>query len=78
MQTIAEVLDHPQTKALGMMQQSPLGDISLLGLPISFDGARPGFRKGPPTLGEHTAEVLAELGYSLADIQALGPKEHAA
>ncbi|MGZ3283435.1 MAG: CaiB/BaiF CoA transferase family protein, partial [Xanthobacteraceae bacterium] len=33
MQTIAEVLDHPQTKALGMMQQSPLGDISLLGLP---------------------------------------------
>ena len=25
MQTIAEVLDHPQTKALGMMQQSPLG-----------------------------------------------------
>ena len=58
MQTIAEVLDHPQTKALGMMQQSPLGDISLLGLPISFDGARPGFRKGPPMLGEHTAEIF--------------------
>ena len=66
MQTIAEVLDHPQTKALGMMQQSPLGDISLLGLPISFDGARPGFRKGPPALGEHTAEIFGAAATPLA------------
>ena len=35
-------------------------------------------RHGGPALGEHTAEVLAELGYSLADIQALDTKEHAA
>ncbi len=66
MQTIAEVLDHPQTKALGMMQQSPLGDISLLGLPISFDGARPGFRIGPPALGEHTAEIFGAAPTPLA------------
>jgi crotonobetainyl-CoA:carnitine CoA-transferase CaiB-like acyl-CoA transferase len=66
MQTIAEVLDHPQTKALGMMQQSPLGDISLLGLPISFDGARPGFRIGPPALGEHTAEIFGAAATPLA------------
>jgi crotonobetainyl-CoA:carnitine CoA-transferase CaiB-like acyl-CoA transferase len=66
MQTIAEVLDHPQTKALGMMQQSPLGDISLLGLPISFDGARPGFRKRPPALGEHTAEIFGAAATPLA------------
>jgi len=66
MQTIAEVLDHPQTKALGMMQQSPLGDISLLGLPISFDGARPDFRKGPPALGEHTAEIFGAASPLLA------------
>ena len=66
MQTIAEVLDHPQTKALGMMQQSPLGDISLLGLPISFDGARPGFRTGPPALGEHTAEIVGAAPTPLA------------
>jgi len=66
MQTIAEVLDHPQTKALGMMQQSPLGDISLLGLPISFDGARPGFRIGPPALGEHTAEIFGAPAPPLA------------
>jgi crotonobetainyl-CoA:carnitine CoA-transferase CaiB-like acyl-CoA transferase len=60
LQTIAEVLDHPQTKALGMLQQSPQGDITLLGLPISFDGARPPFRRSPPALGAHTEEILGE------------------
>jgi crotonobetainyl-CoA:carnitine CoA-transferase CaiB-like acyl-CoA transferase len=60
MQTIAEVLDHPQTKALGMLQPSPQGDITLLGLPISFDGARPAFRRSPPALGAHTQEVFGE------------------
>jgi crotonobetainyl-CoA:carnitine CoA-transferase CaiB-like acyl-CoA transferase len=60
MQTIAEVLEHPQTKALGMLQQSPQGDIALLGLPISFDGARPAFRQSPPALGAHTEEILGE------------------
>jgi crotonobetainyl-CoA:carnitine CoA-transferase CaiB-like acyl-CoA transferase len=58
MQTIAEVLEHPQTKALGMLQQSPDGDITLLGLPISFDGVRPAFRQSPPALGAHTREIM--------------------
>jgi crotonobetainyl-CoA:carnitine CoA-transferase CaiB-like acyl-CoA transferase len=60
MQTIAEVLDHPQTKALGMLQPSPDGDITLLGLPLSFDGVRPAFRKSPPALGAHTEEIFGE------------------
>lgn len=58
MQTIAEVLDHPQTAALGMLQPSPDGDITLIGLPLSFDGARPPFRRSPPALGAHTEEVM--------------------
>ena len=58
MQTIAEVLDHPQTKALGMMQQSPAGDITLLGLPLSFDGARPAFRMSRRRSGAHTEEIF--------------------
>ncbi len=57
-QTIAEVLDHPQTKALDMLQKSPHGDITLLGLPISFDGERPAFRRAPPELGAHTEEIF--------------------
>src|SRR5271166_4864160 len=60
MQTIAEVLEHPQTKALGMLQPGPQGDITLLGLPISFDGTRPAFRRSPPALGAHTREILGE------------------
>jgi crotonobetainyl-CoA:carnitine CoA-transferase CaiB-like acyl-CoA transferase len=60
MQTIAEVLAHPQTKALDIMQQSPDGDITLLGLPLSFDGVRPAFRKAPPKLGAHTSEIFVQ------------------
>lgn len=58
MQTIEQVLEHPQTKALGMMQDSPDGRISLLGLPLSLDGVRPAFRKDPPALGAHTSEIF--------------------
>jgi crotonobetainyl-CoA:carnitine CoA-transferase CaiB-like acyl-CoA transferase len=58
-QSIAEVLAHPQTGALGMMQESPDGRITLLGLPLSFDGVRPAFRKAPPALGAHTSEIFA-------------------
>jgi crotonobetainyl-CoA:carnitine CoA-transferase CaiB-like acyl-CoA transferase len=59
MQSIADVLAHPQTQALGMMQESPDGRITLLGLPMSFDGVRPAFRKVPPALGAHTTEIFA-------------------
>lgn len=60
MQTIAEVLAHPQTKALGMLQRSPDGEITLLGLPLSFNGMRPPFRQPPPALGAHTREIMEE------------------
>jgi crotonobetainyl-CoA:carnitine CoA-transferase CaiB-like acyl-CoA transferase len=58
MQTIEQVLEHPQTKALGIMQAGPDGDLTLMGLPLSFDGDRPGFRMTPPSLGEHTEEIM--------------------
>jgi crotonobetainyl-CoA:carnitine CoA-transferase CaiB-like acyl-CoA transferase len=58
MQSIDAVLAHPQTAALGMMQESPERRITLLGLPLSFDGVRPAFRKEPPSLGEHTSEIF--------------------
>ena len=40
-------------------------------LPLTLGGARPGLRLNPPRLGQHTEELLHEVGYSDADIAAL-------
>jgi crotonobetainyl-CoA:carnitine CoA-transferase CaiB-like acyl-CoA transferase len=40
-------------------------------LPLTLDGQRPGVRIDPPSLGEHTEQLLQELGYSHEDITAL-------
>lgn len=40
-------------------------------LPMTMNGERLGVRSGPPHVGENTAELLAELGYSAAEIDAL-------
>lgn len=61
MQTIDQVLDHEQTRALGILQRSPDDAISLIGLPLSFDGERPPFRVSPPALGAHTKEILGGI-----------------
>lgn len=58
MQTIDQVLAHPQTAALGMLQPSPDGRFALMGMPVSFDGVRPPFRRAPPGLGADTKEIL--------------------
>lgn len=58
MQTIDQALAHEQTKALGIVQESPDGKIALIGSPLSFDGVRPPFRRSPPELGAQTEEIL--------------------
>jgi crotonobetainyl-CoA:carnitine CoA-transferase CaiB-like acyl-CoA transferase len=57
-QSIDQVLVHEQTKALGIVQQSPDGKIALIGSPLSLDGVRLPFRLSPPELGAQTAEIL--------------------
>jgi crotonobetainyl-CoA:carnitine CoA-transferase CaiB-like acyl-CoA transferase len=57
-QTLDQVATHPQTRALGLLQQAPDSDVTLLGLPLSFDGVRPPYRRSAPRYGEHTDEVL--------------------
>jgi crotonobetainyl-CoA:carnitine CoA-transferase CaiB-like acyl-CoA transferase len=71
---VADVVHAEQTAALGMLQSIPhptIPDLRLTALPLSFDGERPEHRLPPPLLGEHTAEVLAEAGYSTEEIAAL-------
>ena len=54
--TMDQVVADPQTTALGQIQQH--GALSLVGLPLSFDGARPSFTKRAPMLGEDNATIL--------------------
>jgi crotonobetainyl-CoA:carnitine CoA-transferase CaiB-like acyl-CoA transferase len=72
--TLDRILAEPQTEASGMLipaKHPRLPDYRALGLPIRWDGERPGIARVPPLLGEHTAEVLAELGYDAATIEDL-------
>ena len=63
-QTISEVLDDPQIKHLGTFHQQTHpteGPLTLLRRPILIDGNRDIQSRPPPTLGEHTDEILQEL-----------------
>jgi len=71
---VADVVAAPQTAALGMLQSIPherIPDLRLPAVPLSFDGERAAHRLPPPSVGEHTAEVLAEVGYSDEEIAGL-------
>jgi len=46
-------------------------DLRLVDLPMSMDGVRASRRDAPPSLGQHTDEILAELGFDPAAIGAL-------
>jgi crotonobetainyl-CoA:carnitine CoA-transferase CaiB-like acyl-CoA transferase len=72
--TIDQVLQEPQTQASGMLVGAAhprLPGYRSVGLPITWDGRRPGVRRAPPTLGEHTTDVLTWLGYTLDDVRSL-------
>jgi crotonobetainyl-CoA:carnitine CoA-transferase CaiB-like acyl-CoA transferase len=58
--TVDQVVADAQTAALGIIQQ--LRSISLLGLPLSFDGTRPPLTKLAPQLGEDNEEFLEPAG----------------
>ena len=56
---MGEVLDHPQTEALGIVQQDPSNpDMRLVGLPMQFDGDRPPYRNSPPALGQDNDDIF--------------------
>jgi crotonobetainyl-CoA:carnitine CoA-transferase CaiB-like acyl-CoA transferase len=57
-QTLDQVVAHPQTEALGILQTLPGGTLQTIGLPLSLDGQRPAYEAGAPALGEHTDAIL--------------------
>ena len=64
-QTVREALESEQARALGIVQEiahPTAGRLRLVGSPVRFNGAAPPILRPPPRLGEHSAEVLAELG----------------
>lgn len=57
-QNVAQMLAHPQTEALGLVQSVPDSAMRFVGLPVSFDGVRPQPRTRPPRLGEHSPQIF--------------------
>ena len=56
--TLDQVVADAQVQALGILQRRPEGELSLVGLPLSFDSARPPFTKQAPSLGEDNERIL--------------------
>jgi crotonobetainyl-CoA:carnitine CoA-transferase CaiB-like acyl-CoA transferase len=73
-----ELYEDEHLRATGGLAEITLPDGERAGqavgaplFPLTLDGQRPGVRLQPPTLGEHTAALLAGLGYADRDIAAL-------
>jgi crotonobetainyl-CoA:carnitine CoA-transferase CaiB-like acyl-CoA transferase len=72
--TVDTVLQEAQTLASGMLVSAAhprLDGYRSVGLPVRWDGERPGVRRVPPRLGEHSTDVLTWLGYTLDDARGL-------
>jgi crotonobetainyl-CoA:carnitine CoA-transferase CaiB-like acyl-CoA transferase len=72
--TVAQALDDPHTAARRMVEtvtHPTIGELKMLGIPFKFSDTPAAVGRAPPTLGQHTDEILAELGMDAAAIAAL-------
>ncbi|MGY9015355.1 MAG: CaiB/BaiF CoA transferase family protein [Rhodospirillales bacterium] len=62
--TLDKVFENPQIEARDMHIELPhpsAGSVDLLGSPLKLSGTPVNYRHAPPTMGQHTDEVLEEL-----------------
>lgn len=69
-----EVFEDPQVRHLGLVievEQPGYGQVRMLGFPFKASGTPAAIRRPAPLLGEHTGEVLEELGWPRAEVDRL-------
>jgi len=73
-----EMFADPQVKHLGMAQKvkhKKLGDVEVVAQPVKLSRTPSKLHSASPDQGEHTEEILAEFGYSKAEIAELKKRE---
>jgi len=71
---VPDALSDPQLLARNMIEaveHATAGTLKVLGVPIKLSETPGSVRTAPPTLGQHTTQVLADLGITLDEIDEL-------
>ncbi|OLO37949.1 hypothetical protein BTR23_12360 [Alkalihalophilus pseudofirmus] len=76
--TVDKVYKDEQINALDLIKEvenSRVSNFKIVDLPFNLDNKRGSYRLHPPLLGEHSAEILREIGYSPDEIETMMSNE---